>query len=201
MQRIAGEYRPNSSKAHEDKHAGIRHLRVDQERIEISAECSTIDGYLETFRWFSWIQQELQDQMARWQDIVPKRSLGLLPTLGDLSVSLSGTVQILAPGMRPQFSLDNEQAISLLQGANLYSSKFACIRELLQNAVDATLIRVWLAKGSHPASEDWSSPSSEQAITHFRGHPIAVQIKETTGDLVLCFINTVTHSGGDSGSS
>jgi hypothetical protein len=180
MQRIAGEHRPNSSKAHEDKHAGLRHLRVDQERIEISAECSTIDGYLETFRWFSWIQQELRDQMVRWQDIVPHRSLGLLPTLGDLSVSLSGAVQILAPGMRPQFSLDNEQAIALLQGANLYSSKFVCIRELLQNAVDATLMRLWLSKGSSPGSEEWSSPSSEQAHANLQSRPITVQIRELT---------------------
>lgn len=45
MQRIAGQNRPHISKAHEDKHAGIRHLRIDRERIAISAECETIDGY------------------------------------------------------------------------------------------------------------------------------------------------------------
>lgn len=182
MQRIAGEHRPNLSKAHEDKHAGLRHLRVDQERIEISAECTSIAGYLETFRWFSWIQQELQDQMVRWQDIVPHRSLGLLPTLGSVSVSLSGAVQILAPGVRPQFSLDNEHAIALLQGANLYSSKFACIRELLQNAADATLMRTWLSTGSSPGSDDWSSPFSAQAVESLQSAPIKVQIKELTAD-------------------
>ena len=182
MQRIAGEDRPNSSKAHEDKHAGLRHLRVDQERIEISAECTTIDGYLETFRWFNWIQKELQDQMARWQDIVPDRSLGLLPTLGRLSVSLSGQVQILAPGMRPQFSLDNERTIALLQGANLYSSKFACIRELLQNAVDATLMRLWISRGGNPASEEWNSPFSAQAEAHLQSLPVTVQIRELPAD-------------------
>lgn len=180
MQRIAGQNRPNSSKAHENKHAGLRHLRMDQERIEISAECSSIDGYLETFRWFRWIQQELQDQMVRWQDIVPHRSLGLLPTLGNLSVSLRGDVQILAPGMRPQFSLDSEQGIALLQGANLYSSKFACIRELLQNAVDATLMRLWLTKDSTAASEDWSSPYSKYAHVNLQSRPITVQIRELT---------------------
>lgn len=180
MQRIAGDCRPSSSKAHEDKHAGIRHLRVDQERIEISAECSTIDGYLATFRWFDWIQQELRDQMVRWQDIVPGRSLGLLPTLGELSVSLSGAVQILAPGMRPQFSLDSEHAVALLQGASLYSSKFVCIRELLQNAVDATLMRVWLSEGGSPESDEWCSPFSEHALKKLRSHPIKVQISELT---------------------
>lgn len=182
MQRIAGENRPNSSKAHEDKHAGLRHLRVDQERIEISAECNTIDGYLETFRWFSWIEQELKDQMTRWKDIVPDRSLGLLPTLGRLSVSLSGKAKILAEGMRPQFSLDSEQAIALLQGENLYSSKYACIRELLQNAVDATLMRLWISKGSDPGSEEWNSPFSERAEKHLRSLPVTVQIKELPTD-------------------
>lgn len=177
MQRIAGENRPNSSKAHEDKHTGLRHLRLDNERIEISAECLTIEGYLETFRWFTWIRQELQDQMARWQDIVPHRSLGLLPTLGRLSVRLSGKLQILDEGVRPQFSLDNERAIALLQGENLYASKYACIRELLQNAVDATLMHLWLLRGSK-AAESWNSPLAKEIAADLKSLPVTVSITE-----------------------
>ncbi|WP_159918329.1 hypothetical protein [Pantoea sp. 18069] len=77
MQGIAGEGRPALSKAHEDKHAAIRHLRIDQERISVEAECQTVDGYLEAFRWFGWLKEEMQAQMSQWRDIVPSRELGL----------------------------------------------------------------------------------------------------------------------------
>lgn len=158
MQRIAGENRPQLTKAHEDKHAGIRHLRIDRERIEISAECSSIDGYLETFNWFNWLKQEIQYQMVNWQDIVPSRDLGLLPTLGALEVRLSGKLQILNEGQKPQFGLDTKKAIELLQGNNLYSSKYSCIRELLQNAVDATLLKIWLLNEKKLSPTDYESP-------------------------------------------
>ena len=177
MQRIAGNNRPNLSKAHEDKHAGIRHLRLDQKRIEISAECESIEGYLETFKWFSWVREELQNQMARWQDIVPHRSLGLLPTLGKLTVSLSGNIQVLDEGKRPQFVLDNERAIALLQGNNIYSSKYACIRELLQNAVDATLMRLWIMNGGESA-EGWQGPSDNRAAVQLQSYPVKIKIAE-----------------------
>nr|WP_314899157.1 ATP-binding protein [uncultured Deefgea sp.] len=181
MQRIAGENRPKLSKAHEDKHAGLRHLRIDRERIEISAECETIDGYLETFKWFDWLKQEVQNQMVNWQDIVPSRDLGLLPTLGSLKVRLSGELQILKEGQRPQFGVDGVKAIELLQGNNLYSTKFSCIRELLQNAVDATLLRLWLSKSKRKSdtAEVWDSPLAEGARVALDSALVEVSLTET----------------------
>ena len=44
---------------------------------------------------------------------------------------------LLGPGQRPRFEVDREHIMKLVQGANLYSDKFACVRELLQNAIDA----------------------------------------------------------------
>jgi Histidine kinase-, DNA gyrase B-, and HSP90-like ATPase len=179
MQRISGENRSKISKAHEDKHAGISHLRIDRERIEISAECETIDGYLETFKWFGWLKQEIQDQMANWQDIVPNRDLGLLPTLGSITVRLGGELQILKEGQRPQFGVDDEKAIELLQGNNLYSTKFACVRELLQNAIDATLLSLWLTKKNNISSEDWESPFSHYSKELLKSAHVTVDLVET----------------------
>jgi len=178
MQRIAGENRSRTSKAHEDKHASIRHLRIDRERIEISAECETIDGYLETFKWFDWLKQEIQDQMANWQDIVPNRDLGLLPTLGAISVRLSGEQQILKEGQRPQFGVDSASAIGLLQGNNIYTTKFACVRELLQNAIDATLLRLWLIEKKEMCPGDWESPFSEHAREVLNSAPVRIELAE-----------------------
>lgn len=180
MQRVTGDHRPNLTKAHEDKHAGMRHLRIDPEHIELSAECETVDGYIEAFKWFDWLRQELQDQMANWRDIAPNRSLGLLPTLGPATVRLSGQTQILQEGERPQFSIDGSKAKELLQGANLYSDSFACVRELLQNAVDSTLLNIWITEGKGSEKENWNSPQDETIIKLFSSANIDVKLAEIT---------------------
>ncbi|MFG0629948.1 hypothetical protein [Pseudomonas sp. xss_2] len=155
MQCIAGDDRPGLSKAHEDKHASIRYLRVDRDRIEVKSECMTVEGYIESCDWFRWLKDELRNQMAHWQDIVPSRSLGLLPTLGDLEVSLKGDLQVLEVGKAPKFSVNAQKAFSLLQGSNLYKSKFDFVREVLQNAVDSTLVRFWI---EHQAAFSYEGP-------------------------------------------
>jgi hypothetical protein len=180
MTRIAGGKRSQVSKAHEDKHAAIRHLRIDRERIEISAECETIDGYLQTFKWFDWLRQEMQDQMANWQDIVPNRALGLLPTLGNIVVQLSGEVQILKEGQRPQFNIDSARAIELLQGDNIYTKTFPFVRELLQNSIDATLLRLWLTEAKRIQAVKPASPFSPDIIKILEDAPVTVYITELT---------------------
>jgi hypothetical protein len=169
MMKISGDNRPELSKAHEEKHSGIRHLRIDVNRIEVTSECATIESYLESFKWFDWLKKEMQDQMSLWQEIVPSRDFGLLPTLGEIKVELKGSQQVLKDGCRPQFGVDSNQAIKLLQGNNLYEKKFPLIRELLQNAVDATLLCVWLKnKDKITVQDDWSNPlnQSVQTILH-----------------------------------
>lgn len=177
LQRMAGNDRSSMSKAHEDKHQAIRHLRIDRDRIEVSAECRTIPGYLEAFRWFDWLKEEVQNQMAHWQEIAPSRELGLLPTLGSLTVSLSGDLQILQKGERPQFGIDEKSVVGLLQGSNLYGSIFPCVRELLQNAVDATLLSIWVRESRHTESAAWVSPTN---CEHLRtASPIRVELIES----------------------
>lgn len=178
MKKIAGDSRPSLSKAHEDKHAAIRHLRIDKDRIEVTAECNSVDSYLESYKWFEWLKQETQAQMSLWQEIAPSRSFGLLPTLGNIHVKLSGQQQVLSEGERPQFKLDSEQAIKLLQGSNLYASKFACIRELLQNAVDATLISVWLRNKNKISCEKWKNPSDPGVKNAIDNEAIEISLKE-----------------------
>lgn len=56
-----------------------------------------------------------------------------------------------------KFSFDNEQILNLLTGDNIYSNKLIFIRELLQNAIDASMYREALEKiKSKPISfTDW----------------------------------------------
>lgn len=142
MQRIAGESRPNLSKAHEDKHRSLKHFRLDSERIEIDAVCQTLNGYIEQWRWMDYIEQEVHKQSTHWADIAPRKEFGLLPTLGKMNLQIHGK-ELINPGERPQFKLSHKRIMNLLKGDNLYT-RLDMLREIIQNAVDATMIRIWL---------------------------------------------------------
>ena len=174
MQRIAGD-RPALSLAHEDKHSSIRHFRLDSNRIEISAVCDSVDGYVEQWRWLDYLRDEMQCQMGRWQDIAPSAALGLLPTLGEVKVDISGRQLIAQPGKRPEFSLNSEKVMKLLRGENLYR-KTDSIRELLQNSVDATLLRLWIE--SKIAGDPISKIPNIEAEKYFSKYPISITLQK-----------------------
>ena len=50
--------------------------------------------------------------------------------------------------------VDRESLLELARGANLYGARFAFLRELLQNAVDATLLRIFVERPNRVLSRD-----------------------------------------------
>jgi hypothetical protein len=177
MQKISGEQRPALSKAHEDKHKSLRHFRLDEKRIEIEAVCAQIDGYVEQWNWLDSLEKELKQQMSRWSDIAPSKAFGLLPTLGEIKLSLNGN-ELIHKGQRPQFRLDQDKVMALLKGDNLYK-RHDMIRELIQNAIDATLIRAWLeAQRNGDAIED--TPEGKKAKEYLGKYPVCIAFKRIT---------------------
>lgn len=134
---------PIDSIWHKEKHMAVKHLQINETRIEAVAECNDYDVADVTNRWFSMIDAEMYNQMKNWNNIVPDVSYGFLPTLGKMEVVLKGYDTINGKD-RPSFKIDSSKAIELLQGAGLYNEPYQCIRELLQNSVDATLLRVFV---------------------------------------------------------
>lgn len=181
MMKMAGDNRPALTKAHEAKHAGLTHLRIDRDRIEIQTDCEDIDAYIESCNWTDWIKEEIQSQMSRWSDIVPSREFGLLPTLGTCKVNLSGNYSILDDGKRPEFNINKEKAISLFQGENLYEDKFSCIRELMQNSIDASLIRFWL-ENRNVVKENNEYPTSTEFEKTIGNYPININFKRSSSE-------------------
>ncbi len=162
---------PIDSIWHKEKHMSIRHLQINETKIEAIAECDEYDVADITNRWFSMIDSELYHQMKNWNDIVPDVSYGFLPTLGNLDVELKGFDTINGKE-RPSFKIDSSKAIELLQGAGLYNEPHQCIRELLQNSVDATILRVFIE------SEENEEPikDKEEFYKRFNNKPIKVTI-------------------------
>lgn len=133
---------PPSSKAHEEKHHSIEEFLVDSSEICVVAECSSPEAFDVTEQWFSWLRQELRDQSVHWATISPEADFGAVPSAGRIEARLRG-YHTSADGRRPRFEVDKEAMLDFVRGAGLYSDETACIAELLQNAVDATLLRIW----------------------------------------------------------
>lgn len=167
---------PSLSKTHEHKHQAIREFQLDNETVSITAICSTEMAYIECRNWFDWIKEEIQNQMSQWKNIVPSREFGLLPTINKLDVEMDDS-KILLNDKPMKFSLDERSAIELLQGKNLYDDEINIYRELFQNAIDATYIRVWTEFGGSspkPKLNKQSNPYSEEFSNVIRDYPISV---------------------------
>lgn len=68
--------------------------------------------------------------------------------------------------------IDRKSLLELARGANLYQEPSACVRELLSNAVDATLLRLFVERGAaaYPTNDE-SMHALRRALTD---HPIDV---------------------------
>lgn len=166
---------PANSLEHRAKHHSITHYRVDNKYVEVSAICKNPKVARITRQWFDWIKEEFNNQTQKWNDIVPEEINCYLPTVNQLSVDIEGYLSVEADD-EPKFTIDVDKALELLQGKNFYKSPFDSIREVLQNAVDSTLIRLFLE-----AEDDGDVPSSPNAefLKRASNYPIRVSISRT----------------------
>ena len=175
---------PSFSETHKHKHQAIREFQLDNETVSITAVCSTEMAYIECRRWFDWIKEEIQNQMSQWKNIVPSRDFGLLPTINKLDVEMTDK-KILLNDKPMKFSLDERSAIELLQGNNLYKDDMSIYRELIQNAIDATMIRVWLEHGQDYSSRklpENANPYDAETRELFADYPINLDCKKVANN-------------------
>lgn len=142
---------PSVSKHHHDKHLSLREFQLDKRTVKLVAECPDEMSYVETQNWFGWIREEFQNQMSQWNLIVPDLKFGSLPTIEQLDVKIAIRYEegikkekILLDNKPMQFTLDQKSVIEILEGRNIYQDEISVSREIIQNAIDATLMRVWI---------------------------------------------------------
>lgn len=161
---------------HKAKHLSIESFRIDNEIIDVRAKCFDYDTANVTQHWFNYLNSEISQQMINWNKVVPFKELGYLPTIGSLKVELSD-YEYIDGKKKPKFSVDTDKAMELLRGAGIYEGAYQCIREVLQNAVDATLLRLWL---EHKDEKDFdlTNPNSADFIRVKDDFPILLNINE-----------------------
>lgn len=184
---------PSLSRAHRDKHLSVQHFRLDSERIEVECTCPTPESYEAAFDWFEWLKIEYHNQTQHWDQIVPSKQLGRLPTLMSPKVTIQHPYIIIEEGKKPSFQLNKESMLNLVRGSGLYSSRFDSIREILQNAVDSTLHRIWIEnKNTYNFSN--LSPIDENYLNLVDKYKIQVNFepKEANSDI---WVLTVKDKG------
>lgn len=192
---------PRMSRLNVLKHRGVTSLLITPRFVRIHADLKG-DNYYELldtsnlfYDWFDYIQGEIDFLKMNWIELT-EGLLGHGPGVLDLKIKLNGK----------EMNLDNrkqsaEYSSRLLdkwaEGNDLYAERWAPFRELLQNAVDSSLIRLWqeytnylkkhnkTAKGEEIVpmflKEDWNEKKhsfffNEMDPTFFKNCPIEINI-------------------------
>lgn len=136
---------PRLSRLHYFKHEAVSHLLVSPSKIEIRADCKSDKGGFETAdligQWTSWLQKECFDLRLAWEEIAPE-DFGMPP--GEPSINIFVDEKpYRSVNKRMQMQMSQERVMRLLEGTNIYQDKYVGIREVIQNAIDASLLKLW----------------------------------------------------------
>lgn len=151
------EILPTDSKFHLEKHRAINHIWIDNEKIEITAHIDCGKDSYEiaeiTGQWFNYIQEEYKNQLYNWKLIAPKNFKATLPTLSDLKIEME-EYEYIDSKSKPKFTVDTNNILELLAGNSIYKDETDALREILQNSIDATYLRVFEERGDYITSKN-----------------------------------------------
>ena len=136
---------PKLSLLHYRKHESISHLLITEKKIAIRADCdSSQDGY-ETARivcqWTDSLKKECQQLRSHWDEIAPE-NFRTPPADPGIQIYVDNR-PYLSVVKEMQMQMSQERVMNLLKGTSIYRDEYVGIREVIQNAVDASLLQMW----------------------------------------------------------
>jgi hypothetical protein len=136
---------PAESYAHWTQYAGIRHRMTAPDRIEITADCETPEQHRILQDWCKWLVEEVT--FARHNMLRSRRHSDWKPP--EASIGQHGATIEIKPSPLARyvavdwtFELDQDAVFQRLV-RDVYDSPVAFVRELIQNALDATRCRAY----------------------------------------------------------
>lgn len=133
---------PIMSQYHYEKHRAICHFSITPERIEAQAISNDNHVCQEISKWFQWLDEEVKDLSCDWNDFAPPGLKGCTLRRCRLDVKFGNSGYNTQ--FQKNFQVDQARLVSLVAGSNIYDSKLDCVREYIQNALDASKMRLWL---------------------------------------------------------
>ena len=137
---------PETSLLHQQKHASVKHMLVSPTAIEAELDCPNEKVYRVARTWFDWLEDEVDAQSREWTNIAPEDLGGLPPVISKNSIKiLYNGIKAKPELLNLKFAMSQQKIFSILQGGGIYKEPgFAFIREIVQNAFDASKIQMWL---------------------------------------------------------
>lgn len=153
---------PNDSKIHYGKHEATKHVLISDKLIEVEADCPTDDIYRETRKWYDSLKREIEKMHLNWSDIATDE-FDYPPKLAPYKILRDG-VEDKNELYDLRFTISRNKAFEILEGSSIYKDKFSCIREIVQNAEDASKIQLWrdIKSGMYYNDEEGISKSKVQ---------------------------------------
>ncbi|MCM1262170.1 MAG: hypothetical protein NC313_05570 [Butyrivibrio sp.] len=133
---------PHSSQLHFDKHKALTHFDITPKRIEAKIESNDEEVCRQAGAWFYLLKAEVDNLICDWNRIVPKELRGCLMQRSKLEIDYNGTD--FSTIQSEDYKIDKNRLINLMMGNNIYSSRIDCLREYLQNALDASKMQMWI---------------------------------------------------------
>lgn len=136
---------PESSKAHFDKHQAVKHLLISPDGIEAELDCPTDASYRVARELFDMLEKEVEKQSQNWNRIAPADLGGLPPVLHNDSIKIYYKGAKTRPELRNlRFDISSKRTFEMLKGGAIYEDPGQVfIREIVQNAMDATKLQIW----------------------------------------------------------
>lgn len=157
---------PKLSIMHFHKHESVSHLLITPKEIEIIAHCrsSEIGEFNESSSqitdverekiqkesynvaalisdWTEQLSRECHEMVVCWNKIT-QPEFGSPPANLNIKIFVDGR-EYMAENRRMQMKMSQERVMNLLEGTSIYRDRYVGIREIIQNAVDASLLQLW----------------------------------------------------------
>lgn len=173
---------PSDTNLHYLKHKSIVHLLITNKVIEIEATCDNPDVATITKDWFDMIKDEISMQTIKWNLILPEEYDFSLPNIKSLDVNINGYETI--DGLKEnKFNIDTAKALEIIVGYNLYKDKYEALREIIQNAIDSSLIRIFLDYQHRNKTIEYKDDFFSDIANNY---PITIKYKrEESGDYLV----------------
>lgn len=136
---------PETSLMHQQKHASVKHMLISPNSIEAELDCNDEDVYRISRSWFDWLEDEVSRQSREWTRISPIDLGGLPPVMSKNSVRiLFNGIQARPEFLNLKFRMSQQKIFNIIQGGSIYKEpNLSFIREIVQNALDASKIQLW----------------------------------------------------------
>lgn len=139
------DFLPDLSVMHFYKHESISHLLITNKRIEIRADCKSDGEDCEVAelvsQWTNLLAEECGQMVIHWNEIA-QPDFGRPPSNLDIRIFVDGK-PYESSKKELKMEMSQERVMSLLEGTSIYRNKYVGLREIIQNAVDASLLQMW----------------------------------------------------------